>query len=114
MGNGHRRHDVHVVRWNHKSDWRWVIGYWVWAIGYWLLAIGDGLFQVFVYGIDANACREETEGSYVAVVRVEQYTSTEGEDQRKEIQYHTGIALLAHFGGCQPTPSPSLKGRVLF
>lgn len=33
--------------------------------------IGDGLFQVFVYGIDANACREETEGSYVAMVGIE-------------------------------------------
>ena len=67
-------------------------------MGDWILAIGDGLFQVFVYGIDANACREETEGTHVAMVGVEQYTCTEGEDQRKEIQYHTGIALLAHFG----------------
>ena len=70
------------------------------------------LFQVFVYDIGANACGEEAEGTHVAVVRVGQYTCTEGEDQRKEIQYHTGNALLAHFGGCRPTPSPSLKGRV--
>ena len=74
----------------------------------------NGLFQVFVYSIDANACGEETEGTHVAMVGVEQYTCTEGEDQRKEIQYHTGIALLAYFWGCRPTPSPSLKGRVLF
>ena len=54
----------------HKRDWRWVIGDWVLAIGYGLLAIGDGLFQVFVYGIDANACREETECSYVDMVGI--------------------------------------------
>ena len=46
-----------------------------WAIGNGLLgtealAIGDGLFQVFVYGIDANACGEEAEGSYVAMVGI--------------------------------------------
>ena len=33
--------------------------------------IGDGLFQVFVYGIAANACGEEAEGSYVAMVGIE-------------------------------------------
>ena len=70
VGNGHRRHDVQVVRWNHKSDWRWVIGNGLLDIGYWLLGMGNGLFQVFVYGIDANACREETEGSYVDMVGI--------------------------------------------
>ena len=74
------------------------MGDWILAIGYWRLDMGKGLFQVFVYGIDANACGEEAEGSYVDMVGIEQYTCTEGEDQRKEIQYHTGIALLAHFG----------------
>ena len=29
------------------------------------------LFQVFVYGIAANACGEETEGSYVSMVGIE-------------------------------------------
>lgn len=62
------------VRWKHALSSRvetialWAFGRWV--IGYGLLGIGDGLFQVFVYGIDANACREEAEGSYVAMVRV--------------------------------------------
>jgi hypothetical protein len=32
--------------------------------------MGKGLFQVFVYGIDANACGEEAEGSYVAMVGI--------------------------------------------
>ena len=46
-----------------------------WAIGNGLLgtealAIGDGLFQVFVHDIDANACGEEAEGSYVAMVGI--------------------------------------------
>ena len=68
------------MRWNHKSDWRlvWANGYgrlgigdWVLDIGDRLLAIGDWLFQVFVHDIDANACREETEGSYVAMVGIE-------------------------------------------
>ena len=83
------------ARWDRR---RLAIGYWILAIGYGKWARGDGLFQVFVYGIDANACGEEAEGSYVDMVGIEQYTCTEGEDQRKEIQYHTGIALLAHFG----------------
>ena len=60
---------MHVVRWNHKRDWRWVNGYGL--LGTEALAIGEGLFQVFVYGIDANACGEETEGSYVAMVGIE-------------------------------------------
>ena len=77
--------DTTVVRWNRKSDWVLAIGYWLLGIGYWVLgmgdwilvigygkwAIGDGLFQVFVYGIDANACSEEAEGSYVAMVGIE-------------------------------------------
>ena len=84
VGNGYRRHDVQVVRWNHKRDWRlgmgywllaigdwvWAIGYWRWVIGYWRLDMGKGLFQIFVYGIDANACGEEAEGSYVAMVGI--------------------------------------------
>ena len=47
------------------------IGYWVLAIGYWRLDMGKGLFQVFVYDIAANACGEEAEGSYVAMVGIE-------------------------------------------
>ena len=47
------------------------MGDWILAIGYWILAIGDGLFQVFVYGIDANAYCEEAEGSYVDMVGIE-------------------------------------------
>ena len=43
----------------------------LWAIGLLALAIGDGLFQVFVYDIAANACGEEAEGSYVAMVGIE-------------------------------------------
>jgi hypothetical protein len=46
------------------------MGDWTLAIGYWRLGMGKGLFQVFVYGIDANACREETEGSYVDMVGI--------------------------------------------
>jgi hypothetical protein len=53
------------------GDWVWAIGYWRWVIGYWRLDMGKGLFQVFVHDIDANACREETEGSYVAMVGIE-------------------------------------------
>ena len=50
--------------------WILAIGYWLLGIGYWRLAIGDGLFQVFVHDIDANACGEEAEGSYVAMVGI--------------------------------------------
>ena len=53
------------------GDWLLGMGDWILAIGDWILAIGDGLFQVFVYDIDANACGEEAEGSYVAMVGIE-------------------------------------------
>ena len=32
---------------------------------------GYRLFQVFVYDIDTNACREETKGTHVAMVGIE-------------------------------------------
>ena len=52
------------------GDWLLGMGYWILAIGYWLLGMGNELFQVFVYGIDANACGEEAEGSYVDMVGI--------------------------------------------
>ena len=53
------------------GDWVLGMGDWILAIGYWRLDMGKGLFQVFVHDIDANACGEEAEGSYVAMVGIE-------------------------------------------